>query len=46
MAEFSFSLVDIENMIPWERVVFLSLLRQHVKKKNEIRQQTMNQLQE
>ncbi len=29
------SLTELENMIPWERHVFLDLLRQHIEEENE-----------
>ena len=29
-----YSLTEIENMIPWEREVYLTLLRQHVEEEN------------
>lgn len=30
-----YSLSEIENMLPWEREVYLTLLIQHVEKENE-----------
>jgi hypothetical protein len=30
-----YSLTEIENMIPWEREVYLSLLEQHIKEEEE-----------
>jgi hypothetical protein len=44
MTEYSLTLVDIESMIPWERAVFLSLMKNHIKKKNELRQRAMEDL--
>ncbi len=29
-----YSLTEIENMIPWERDIYLSLLRQHIEEEN------------
>ena len=29
-----YSLTEIENMIPWEREIYLSLLQQYVEEKN------------
>jgi hypothetical protein len=29
-----YSLTELENMIPWEREVYLSLLRQHIEEEN------------
>jgi hypothetical protein len=36
MQHHKYSLHDIEHMIPWERIVYVELLRQHIK---EIEQQ-------
>lgn len=30
-----YSLSDIESMIPWERILYIELLREHVKAENE-----------
>lgn len=30
-----YSLTEIENMIPWEREIYLSLLEQHIKEEEE-----------
>ena len=30
-----YSLWEIENMIPWEREIYLELLRQHIQDKEE-----------
>lgn len=30
-----YSLSDIENMMPWEREIYVSLLQQHIKEENE-----------
>jgi hypothetical protein len=35
MIEHRFSLEDINNMIPWEREIYLSLLQEHVRQENE-----------
>ena len=34
MQHHKYSLSDLENMIPWERDVYLSLLRQHIEEEN------------
>jgi len=40
MQHHKYSLSDIENMIPWERDIYVSLLQQHIKEENErIREQ-------
>jgi len=31
----SWSLPEIENLIPWERDIYLELLKQHIKEENE-----------
>ncbi len=35
MQHHKYSLSDIENMIPWERDVYVDLLQQHVREENE-----------
>jgi len=47
MHHYSYSLQDIENMIPWEREIYLTLLEQHIKeleaeRKNEGRESIAN----
>lgn len=42
MQHHKYSLSDLENMVPWERQVYLGLLMQHIKEENE-RQQAQNQ---
>ena len=40
MQHHKYSLSDIENMIPWERDIYVPLLQQHIKEENErIREQ-------
>ena len=34
MQHHKYSLTEIENKIPWEREVYLTLLRQHVEEEN------------
>ena len=34
MQHHKYSLTEIENIIPWEREVYLTLLRQHVEEEN------------
>ncbi len=36
-----YSLTEIENMIPWERDVYVELLKQHIEEE-EIKQQQQN----
>jgi len=35
MQEHNYSLSELENMIPWEREVYVSMLIEHLKKKTE-----------
>lgn len=30
-----YALTDIENMIPWERTLYIDLLKEHIKAENE-----------
>ena len=40
MHHHKYSLSDIENMIPWERDIYLSLLQQYIEEENLKRQQS------
>ena len=35
MQDHKYSLTEIENMIPWEREIYMSLLADYVRKENE-----------
>ena len=35
MQHHKYSLTEIENMMPWEREIYLMLLEQHIKEENE-----------
>jgi hypothetical protein len=35
MQEHQYSLTEIENMMPWEREIYIALLIEHLKKKTE-----------
>ena len=35
MQHHNYSLSDLDNMIPWEREIYLALLHEHVKEENE-----------
>jgi hypothetical protein len=37
-----YSLTELENMIPWEREIYLSLLKQYVEEENLKQQQGIN----
>jgi len=40
MQHHKYSLTEIENMIPWERDVYLGMLINHIKEENERLKQT------
>ncbi len=42
MQHHKYSLSDIENMIPWEREIYVSLLQQHIEEENLKAQQAGN----
>ena len=35
MTHFNYSLADIETMLPYEREIYLSLLKEHIEKEEE-----------
>ena len=35
MQNHHYSLTELENMIPWEREVYMSILIQHIKEEND-----------
>jgi hypothetical protein len=35
MHQHNFRLEELDNMIPWEREIYLTLLQEHVKEQNE-----------
>tara|TARA_B100000927_G_scaffold22742_1_gene17274 strand:- start:151 stop:330 length:180 start_codon:yes stop_codon:yes gene_type:complete len=37
-----YSLTEIENMIPWEKEIYVSLLQQHIEEENLKAQQRQN----
>jgi len=37
-----YSLTEIENMMPWERDIYLALLKQHIEEENEKAKQAAN----
>ena len=37
-----YSLTEIENLMPWERDIYLTLLRQHIEEENLKAQQAAN----
>jgi hypothetical protein len=42
MQHYKYSLTELENMLPWEREIYISLLLNHIKEENErLKQQKM-----
>jgi hypothetical protein len=35
MQHHKYSLTELENMLPWERVIYISLLTEYIKEENE-----------
>ena len=35
MQEHSYSLTELDNMMPWEREIYMALLKHHIEKKND-----------
>ena len=35
MQHHKYSLTELENMIPWEREIYIALLSQHIEEQNE-----------
>ena len=42
MQHHNYSLTELEEMLPWEREVYLTLLAEHIKEENEKMQKKMN----
>jgi len=42
MQHHNYSLAELENMIPWEREVYVTLLINHIKEENEKAEQQAN----
>lgn len=41
MQHHNYSLTELENMLPWEREIYVTLLQQYIKEENE-KQKAMN----
>ena len=42
MQHHNYSLTELDNMMPWEREIYLTLLQEHIKEENDkINQQKM-----
>jgi hypothetical protein len=39
MQHHKYSLTELENMIPWEREIYVNMLIQHIKEENEKRRE-------
>tara|TARA_R110000824_G_scaffold49838_12_gene139694 strand:- start:780 stop:923 length:144 start_codon:yes stop_codon:yes gene_type:complete len=35
MQEHNYSLGELDNMMPWEREIYIALLKEHIEKRNE-----------
>tara|TARA_B110000444_G_C18828392_1_gene591679 strand:- start:133 stop:267 length:135 start_codon:yes stop_codon:yes gene_type:complete len=35
MQHYNYSLSELDNMMPWEREIYVSLLTEHIKEENE-----------
>jgi len=35
LSQFNFALTELDDMMPWEREIYVSLVEDHVKKENE-----------
>jgi len=35
MQHHQYSLTELDNMIPWERQIYISLLQEHIKEEND-----------
>ena len=44
MQHHKYSLTELENMMPWEREIYVSLLQQYVEEENQKAQQQQNSL--
>ena len=43
MQHHKYSLTEVENLIPWEKEIYLMLLIQHIEEENERQKQEQNQ---
>ena len=43
MQHHKYSLTELENMIPWEREIYITLLQQYIEEENAKQQQSGNQ---
>ena len=43
MQHHNYSLSDLENMIPWEREIYVDMLVEHIKEENKRQEEQMRQ---
>jgi hypothetical protein len=44
MIHHNFSLTELDNMIPWEREIYLALLRKHIEEENKHNREQQSKL--
>ena len=42
MQHHKYSLIELENMMPWEREIYVGLLNEHIREENERLKQQQN----
>ena len=42
MQDHKYSLIELENMVPWEREIYVGLLNEHIREENERLKQQQN----
>ena len=43
MQHHKYSLIELENMVPWEREIYVGMLNEHIREENErVKQQQQN----
>ena len=42
MQHHNYSLTELENMVPWEREIYVGLLNEHIREENERLKQQQN----
>ena len=44
MQHHNYSLTELDNMMPWEREIYVTLLKQHIEEENERLKQQQKQM--
>ena len=44
MQHYHYSLTEIDEMMPWEREIYVSMLQQHIEEENELRKRQNQQM--